>query len=71
MQVTCLGILYSHVVMHSVEGEMSPDTTSFLLAGTQVCLVRTATVSVWTSLYVEVVVCGTISVSIIKLGPIS
>ena len=34
--ITCLGILYSPIIMTSMEGEACPDTTHFLMAGTQV-----------------------------------
>lgn len=36
VQITCLGILYSPIIMTSLEGDACPDTTHFLMAGTQV-----------------------------------
>ena len=36
IQITCLGILYSPIIMTSLEGDACPDTTHFLMAGTQV-----------------------------------
>ena len=35
--ITCVGILYSPIIMQSVEGQACPDATHFLMAGTQVC----------------------------------
>ena len=34
--ITCVGMLYSPIIMQSVEGEACPDATHFLMAGTQV-----------------------------------
>lgn len=34
--ITCLGMLYSPIIMQSVEGQACPDATQFLMAGTQV-----------------------------------
>ena len=35
--ITCVAILYSPIIMQSVEGQACPDATHFLMAGTQVC----------------------------------
>ena len=35
--ITCVGMLYSPIIMQSVEGQACPDATHFLMAGTQVC----------------------------------
>lgn len=34
--ITCLGMLYSPIIMQSIEGQACPDATQFLMAGTQV-----------------------------------
>ena len=36
VKISCLGILYSPIIMKTVEGEACPDATHFLMAGTQV-----------------------------------
>lgn len=36
VKITCLGILYSPIIMKTVEGEACPDATQFLMAGTRV-----------------------------------
>ena len=37
VEITCLGMLYSPIIMQNVEGKVCPDATQFLMAGTQVC----------------------------------
>ena len=36
VKITCLGMLYSPIIMQCVEGQVCPDATQFLMAGTQV-----------------------------------
>ncbi|KAK2550611.1 hypothetical protein P5673_028662 [Acropora cervicornis] len=36
VEITCLGMLYSPIIMQNVEGKVCPDATQFLMAGTQV-----------------------------------
>ena len=36
VQITCLGMLYSPIIMQNVEGKACPDAMQFLMAGTQV-----------------------------------
>ncbi|XP_074609001.1 uncharacterized protein LOC141863385 isoform X2 [Acropora palmata] len=35
VEITCLGMLYSPIIMQNVEGKVCPDATQFLMAGTQ------------------------------------
>lgn len=36
VKITCLGILYSPIILKTVEGEACPDATQFLMVGTRV-----------------------------------